>query len=145
MKSLTHYTKGTPSPHKEAPTDCRHSVSGSISHPSSGVFSPFPYGTTSLSVTWEYLGLESGLPIFKQDVTCPVLLKNPKKTVPIRGYHPLWLDFPVYSGCSFKATGLVPVRSPLLRESLRFPFLRVMRCFSSRVCLLPLYIQSRIP
>ena len=75
--------------------------------------------------------MESGLPIFKQDVTCPVLLKNPKKTVPIRGYHPLWLDFPVYSGCSFKATGLIPVRSPLLRESLRFPFLRVMRCFSS--------------
>ena len=27
--------------------------------------------------------------------------------------------------------GLIPVRSPLLRKSLRFPFLQVLRCFSS--------------
>ena len=34
-----------------APTDCRHTVSGSISLPSPGFFSPFPHGTGSLSVT----------------------------------------------------------------------------------------------
>src|SRR5690606_155348 len=37
-KSLTHYTKGTQSPHKEAPTVCMHTVSGSISLPFRGSF-----------------------------------------------------------------------------------------------------------
>src|SRR5690554_7856855 len=58
--SLTHYTKGTQSPHKEAPTACTHTVSGSISLPSQGFFSPFPHGTGSLSVSQEYLALEDG-------------------------------------------------------------------------------------
>ncbi len=39
----------------QAPTDCRHSVSGTVSLPSSGCFSPFPHGTGSLSVSKEYL------------------------------------------------------------------------------------------
>ena len=30
----------------------------------------------SLSVTYEYLGLEGGPPIFRQDYTCPALLKS---------------------------------------------------------------------
>ena len=75
INSLTHYTKGTPSPLR-APTDCKHTVSGSISLPSSGFFSPFPHGTCSLSVAKEYLGLEGGPPMFRQDFTCPVLLRN---------------------------------------------------------------------
>ena len=74
-KSLTHYTKGTWSPF-QAPTACKHSVSGSISLPSSGCFSPFPHGTGSLSVSKEYLGLEGGPPMFRQDFTCPALLKS---------------------------------------------------------------------
>ena len=74
-KSLTHYTKGTPSPLR-APTVCRQPVSGSISLPLSGCFSPFPHGTCSLSVMHEYLGLEGGPPNFKQDFTCPALLKD---------------------------------------------------------------------
>ena len=72
-KSLTHYTKGTPSPLR-APTACTHTVSGSISLPSPGFFSPFPHGTGSLSVSQEYLALEDGPPIFRQDTTCPALL-----------------------------------------------------------------------
>ncbi len=116
--SLTHYTKGTQSPIKRrAPTDCRHSVSGTVSLPSSGCFSPFPHGTCSLSVTEEYLGLEGGPPTFRQGFTCPALLEDPKRTVPVRGYHPLWPAFPDRSGCSLQATGLVRVRSPLLTES----------------------------
>src|SRR5579859_5586230 len=75
-KSLTHYTKGTPSHRKGAPTVCRHSVSGSLSLPSSGCFSPFPHGTCSLSVTEEYLGLEDGPPMFRHGFTCPALLKD---------------------------------------------------------------------
>ena len=57
-------------------TVCRHSVSGTISLPSSGCFSPFPHGTGSLSVVEEYLGLEGGPPMFEQDFTCPALLKS---------------------------------------------------------------------
>jgi hypothetical protein len=74
-KSQTHYTKGTSSPLR-APTVCRHPVSGSISLPSSGCFSPFPHGTGALSVGKEYLGLEGGPPMFGQDFTCPALLES---------------------------------------------------------------------
>ncbi len=35
---------------KEAPTACKHTVSGSLSLPSPGCFSPFPHGTGPLSV-----------------------------------------------------------------------------------------------
>src|SRR4051812_27347647 len=73
--SLTHYTKGTPSPLR-APTVCRLPVSGALSLPSSGCFSPFPHGTGSLSVAREYLGLEGGPPMFRQGFTCPALLED---------------------------------------------------------------------
>ena len=114
-KSLTHYTKGTPSLFR-APTACRHPVSGSISLPSSGCFSPFPHGTCSLSVMHEYLGLESGLPMFRQDFTCPALLKDNKCST-CTGLSPLWPPFPECSTLFLIATGLVRVRSPLLTES----------------------------
>jgi hypothetical protein len=111
--SLTHYTKGTPSPHPSedvgALTACRHSVSGSVSLPSSGCFSPFPHGTGALSVTEEYLGLEGGPPTFRQGFTCPALLEDleendpygavtrygrPFQTVPVVSSRPLaWSAF----------------------------------------------------
>ena len=81
-KSLTHYTKGTPSGRMAPPTDCRHSVSGTLSLPSLGCFSPFPHGTCSLSVTKEYLGLEGGPPMFRQDFTCPALLEDENRLYP---------------------------------------------------------------
>ena len=81
FKSLTHYTKGTPSPLR-APTVCRYPVSGAVSLPSSGCFSPFPHGTCSLSVAEEYLGLEGGPPMFRQDFTCPALLESSVPTYP---------------------------------------------------------------
>src|SRR6516165_6501661 len=65
-----------------APTACRHPVSGTLSLPSSGCFSPFPHGTGALSVTEEYLGLEGGPPIFRQDCTCPALLEDLEVAVP---------------------------------------------------------------
>ena len=73
-KSLTHYTKGTQSQDKPAPTACTYTVSGSISLPSQGFFSPFPHGTGSLSVSQEYLALEDGPPMFRQGFSCPALL-----------------------------------------------------------------------
>ena len=45
---------------KKAPTACRHMVSGTLSLPCSGYFSPFPHGTGSLSVSREYLALPDG-------------------------------------------------------------------------------------
>jgi len=97
-KSLTHYTKGTRSPRKEAPTACRHSVSGSISLPLSGCFSPFPHGTCSLSVIEEYLALEGGPPMFRQDFTCPALLKDDARFYPygaITRFGPTFQTVPV--------------------------------------------------
>ena len=77
--SPAHYAKGTPSPNAapegaaRAPTVCRHTVSGSAT-PRLGFFSPFPHGTSSLSVTSEYLALGGGPPGFTQGFSCPVLL-----------------------------------------------------------------------
>ena len=55
--------------------------------------------------------------MFRQDFTCPALLKDVRLTVPVRGCHPLRPDVPDGSGCEAHATGLVRVRSPLLAES----------------------------
>jgi hypothetical protein len=89
--------------------------------PLPGFFSPFPHGTGSLSVDHEYLALEDGPPIFRQDFTCPALLLSrlvPQPLLQIRGYHPLRPAFPDRSpeGAA-KSRWLFPFRSPLLWES----------------------------
>ncbi len=71
--SRTHYAKGTPS-RLRASTACRHTVSGSLSLPSPGFFSPFPHGTGSLSVIEEYLALADGPAGFPPGSSCPVVL-----------------------------------------------------------------------
>ena len=133
QKARRHPTKG-------APTDCKHTVSGTISLPSTGYFSPFPHGTGSLSVTREYLALGSGLPRFPQNFTCSVVLGSTPKIVCISrtGLSPamaslsrrvlLYSDFvmacPTTPNFPKKTRfGLFPFRSPLLRESqlLSFP------------------------
>ena len=89
--------------------------------PLPGFFSPFPHGTGSLSVDDEYLALEDGPPIFRQDFTCPALLVSslvPHQDFRVRGYHPLWPPFPERSAnAGAKTRWLLPFRSPLLRES----------------------------
>ena len=65
--------------------------------PLPGFFSPFPHGTGALSVDDEYLALEDGPPIFRQDSTCPALLLSrlvPPLAFRLRGYHPLRPPFP---------------------------------------------------
>jgi hypothetical protein len=59
------------------PTACRYTVSGTISLPSQGFFSPFPHGTGSLSVTRKYLALRDGPRGFSRDFTCPAILRVP--------------------------------------------------------------------
>ena len=94
---------------RRAPTARGHPVSGSLSPPSSGCFSPFPHGTGSLSVVEEYLGLEGGPPMFGQGFTCPALLEDlvafypygavtrygaPFQTLPVLSRRPLaWSAF----------------------------------------------------
>ena len=65
--------------------------------PLPGFFSPFPHGTGSLSVDHEYLALEDGPPIFRQDFTCPALLLLRLVPLPafrLQDYHLLRSDFP---------------------------------------------------
>ena len=135
--SQAHYAKGTPSSRQGGtPTACRRTVSGTISLPCSGCFSPFPHGTSSLSVSQEYLALPDGPGRFRQDFTCPALLRIPLSLIllRVRGYHPLWPDFPdgstsnQFNSCGPTTPalpkqhwfGLLPFRSPLLWESLLF-------------------------
>src|SRR5574344_766327 len=112
-------------------------VSGSISLPLSGFFSPFPHGTGTLSVSWEYLALPDGPGRFAQNSTCSALLRILLCQSPLRlrGCHPLWPFFPKRSArinCTISQSyypnsallrrwfGLFPGRSPLLGESLLF-------------------------
>ena len=106
---MTHYTKGTPSglPIRRSwapPTACRRPVSGTVSLPSSGCFSPFPHGTGSLSVSKEYLAFEGGPPIFRQDCTCPALL-NTSLRASCTGLSPISPSFPTGSTHSSRSAG----------------------------------------
>src|SRR4026209_1769041 len=78
------------------PTACRHTVSGTISLPCLGCFSPFPYGTGSLSVSEKYLALPDGAGRFRQDSSGPALLRILLVLINLRlqGFHLLWLNFP---------------------------------------------------
>ena len=130
-KSLTHYTKGTQSP---CGSYFLYACGFRIYFtPLPGFFSPFPHGTCSLSVDYEYLALEDGPPIFRQDYTCPALLVVhlvPQKSFPVRGYHPLWPDFPFRSSkSSAKEHRLFRFRSPLLSESRLMSFPRATEMF----------------
>ena len=76
--SRTHYAKGKRSSALRRTTiACKRTISGTISLPYQGYFSPFPHGTGSLSVISEYLALGGGPPGFKQGFTCPALLGIP--------------------------------------------------------------------
>ena len=71
-------------------------VSGSLSPPYSGYFSPFPHGTGSLSVSQEYLALADGAAGFRRDFAGPALLRIPlgPSGLRARGYHPFQPTFP---------------------------------------------------
>ena len=75
---------------RRAPTACKRMVSGTISLPCSGFFSPFLHSTGSLSVSQEYLALRDGPRRFRQDFSCPALLRilARNKTVTHTGLSP---------------------------------------------------------
>ena len=80
--SPDHNAKGTQSdalngePASHPPTACKRTVSGSLSLPAQGCFSPVPHGTRPLSVTRESLALEGGPPSFTPDYSGRALLRN---------------------------------------------------------------------
>ena len=94
--SQAHSSKGTPSPHKKAPTDCRHTVSGTISLPSRGTFH------LSLTVLVHYRSPEV-FSLGKWSPQIPTGFHVSRGTqVPggsrsvfrLRGSHPLWPAVP---------------------------------------------------
>ena len=81
--------KGEPS--GDPPTACRHVVSGSLSLPAQGCFSPVPHGTRPLSVIRESLALEGGPPSFTPGSSSRALLRNstsPRPSPPPTGLSP---------------------------------------------------------
>ena len=157
--SPAHYAKGTRSGLRLAthspPTACRQTVSGSISLPSPGFFSPFPHGTGSLSVAREYLALEGGPSGFPRGFTCPVVLGYAGQRDQCDFVYRAF----TFCGSSFQSLRLSPdlitlrgspTSAPQPRTGLRqsglgyslfarrysgnrvfFLFLEVLRCFSS--------------
>ena len=118
-----------------APTACRRTVSGTISLLCSRCFSPFLRSTGSLSVSQKYLALPDGSGGFRQDLTCPALLRIPLGTacVSCTGLSPAMVRLsrrvPLHilsphCGPTTPAPpkrnrfGLSPLRSPLLGGSL---------------------------
>src|SRR5437763_16909835 len=63
-------------PQGHPPTACRHVVSGSLSLPAQGCFSPVPHGTRPLSLTRESLALGGGPPSFTPGLSYRALLRN---------------------------------------------------------------------
>ena len=133
---------------KSALTACRRTVSGTISLPFYGCFSPFPHGTCPLSVSGECLALADGPAGFTRGSTCPALLRIPLcfSRLRVQDYHPLWRDFPDTSARlplamprSYNPSGTgIPLVWALPRSlattggiTFCFLFLRVLRCFSS--------------
>ena len=91
-------------------TSCRSMVSGSVSLPLPGFFSPFPHGTSALSVAVLYSALDRGRPGFGQGSSCPALLRYrimESASFRLRGCHPLWPRCPARSAMnrSFPSTG----------------------------------------
>ncbi len=131
------------------PTACMHVVSGSLSLPALGCFSPFPHGTRSLSVTEESLGLEGGPPGFTPDFSGRALLRNStthrassSRTGLSPSVAPRSRGLLLTSRCaSVGPTTPAPRRTPVwaLPVSLAatwgisfdFSFHQVLRCFSS--------------
>ena len=91
--SPVHSARGTPSPINGL-RQLVGMVSGTISLPSRGAFSPFPHGASSLSVL-DYLALRDGPRGFRRGFTCPAVLRilNGENQVSSTGLSPslVWL------------------------------------------------------
>ena len=115
-------------------------------HSPPGVLFTFPSRYYSLSVTWSYLAFWDGPHFFRQDFSCPDVLRIPlaSSKFRLRGCHPLWLTFPGNSTIhpttmsrSLPQThyrfglGCSDFARHYSRNHYCFLFLQVLRCFSS--------------
>ena len=136
------------SPHRSgAPTRCSHHISETISSPFRGAFHLSLTVLSAIDLS-SCLALEGGPPRFGPDCTCPTLLRNPPpcRRVSATGLSPPLADFSksfAYgSAIGYRRSynpyeqarrfGLLPVRSPLLRQSRLISFPPLLSCFSSR-------------
>jgi hypothetical protein len=96
-KSPAHSSIGTPSLRRiRAPTACRHAVSD-LFHSPPGVLFTFPSRYWFTIGHHGYLALESGLPRFPRDFSCPAVLKvfgRRHLLFWLRVSHPLWRSVP---------------------------------------------------
>ena len=157
--SQVYSTKDTP-PAPMLATSCGPVVSGSLSLPSKGFFSPFPHGTIRYRWRWVFsLGswstrIHAGFLVpratqvphhgasihsaygaltlsgrtFQSVLLCMDLFLTPR-VIPVRPYNPGLIRF-----------GLLPVRSPLLGESLLISSPALLRWFTSRSPAPPCYL-----
>src|SRR5699024_11196904 len=100
--SQAHSAKGTPSQPQKGPLWRLDSTRFQVlfHHPSPGHFSPFPHGTSALSVTRTYFGLTGGPARFTRNSSSSVLLGNtptPRLFLHLRDCHPLRYRFPTAS------------------------------------------------
>ena len=115
-------------------------------HSPPGVLFTFPSRYYSLSVTWSYLAFGDGPPLFRQDFSCPDVLRIllALSRFRLRGCHPLCLTFPgnstIHSDTSSQSLPQAHYRLGLgfsdfarhyFRNHFCFLFLQVLRCFSS--------------
>ena len=105
-------------------------VSGSLSLPSPGFFSPFPHGTSSLSVAASYLALDRGRPCFRQGFSSLAVLR-------LRTHE---VDTPSGTGFSPSPIGLpMPFPSRVvfsLRELLHVAQVRIFNPPTATACTL---------
>ena len=130
------------------PTACKRTVSGSISLPCSGFFSPFLHSTGSLSVSQEYLALADGAACFPQDFSGPAVLRIllGNKLISLKGLSPSMVELSRSFGYQFivhitvlqpqvcrnnLGLGSFPFARHYLGNHFCFIFLRLLRCFSS--------------
>src|SRR5688572_28832120 len=147
------------------PTACRYTVSGTISLPSQGFFSPFPHGTGSLSVARKYLALRHGRRRFPRDFSCPAVLRVPIASQLVVAYGAVTLcgrsfqivqltgrfvtrwhqsqTGPTTPLCKHNGLGCSAFARRYWRNHYCFLFLRVLRWFTSPGCLRTAYVFSR--
>ena len=116
-------------------------------HSPPGVLFTVPSRYYTLSVTWSYLALRDGPRLFRQDSSCPAVLRilPPLKQFRLRGFYPLLPRFPTLfdyrsqwiSESFTPIVLLLPVWALPISLATTFGivfyflFLRVIRCFSS--------------
>ena len=115
-------------------------------HSPPGVLFTFPSRYYSLSVTWSYLAFGDGPPFFRQDFSCPDVLRIPLRSLnvlitgvsPSLPYLSRYFDYP--SGYTLQSLprkhyvlglGSSDFARHYFRNHCCFLFLRVLRCFSS--------------